>query len=99
MKTLTINVGGKEVPCRLSMGAMLLFKQNTGKDVSEMKTDDMEDLLMFMWCCVVCACKADGVEFGIDFETFTCMITPQDVSEWNEAMASENDKKKESGQP
>lgn len=99
MKTLTINVGGKEMPCRLSMGAMLLFKQNTGKDVSEMKTDDMEDLLMFMWCCIVCACKADGVEFGIDFETFTCMITPQDVSEWNEAMASENDKKKESGQP
>lgn len=99
MKTLTINVGGKEVPCRLSMGAMLLFKQNTGKDVSGMKTDDMEELLMFMWCCIVCACRADGVEFGIDFETFTCMITPQDVSEWNEAMSAENDKKKESGQP
>lgn len=99
MKTLTINVGGKEVPCRLSMGAMLLFKQNTGKDVSEMKTDDMEELLMFMWCCVVCACRADGVEFGIDFETFTCMVTPQDMSEWNEAMSDGNDKKKESGQP
>ena len=31
-----INVGGRELPCRLSMGAMLLFKRNLQKDVSDM---------------------------------------------------------------
>ena len=50
-----INVGGRELPCRLSMGAMLLFKRNLQKDVSDMDANNIEELLMFMWCCVVCA--------------------------------------------
>ena len=81
-----INVGGRELPCRLSMGAMLLFKRNLQKDVSDMDANNIEELLMFMWCCVVAACKADGVEFDVDFETFCCLITPDDVSAWNAAM-------------
>lgn len=91
-----IEVGGKAYPCRLTMGAMLLFKRNTGKDVSQMDASDMEDLLMLMWCCIVCACKADGIEFDTDFELFTCRITPQDVNRWNEAFnAAESEKKSE----
>ena len=31
MKKIMIEVGGKAYPCRLTMGAMLLFKQNTGR--------------------------------------------------------------------
>lgn len=99
MKKIMIEVGGKEVPCRLTMGAMLLFKQNVGKDVSQMDGSDMEELLWLMWCCIVCACKADEVEFDIDFERFTCMITPDDVSKWNTAISAENEKKKDPGQP
>lgn len=86
MNKTTIEVGGKAYPCRLTMGAMLLYKRNTNEDVSRMKGDDLEAMLMFMWCCVVCACKADGVEFDMDFETFTCMVTPQDMSQWNAAL-------------
>lgn len=99
MNNLTLNVGGKEVPCRLTMGAMLLFKNNVGKDVSQMDGSDLEEMLRFMWCCITCACKADGVEFGIDFETFTCMVTPEDVNKWNTAISAENEKKKDTEQP
>lgn len=91
---LCVTVGGKELPCRLTMGAMLMFKHNTGKDVSEMNSSDMEDLLQFMYCCVKCACKADGVDFGADFETFCCQITPDDLNAWNEAMAQTGEDKK-----
>ena len=93
MKEIMINVGGKDYPCRLTMGAMLLFKRNMGKDVSQMDEQNLEELLMLMWCCIVCACKAEGVEFGMDFETFTCNITPQDMTAWNEAISRENEKK------
>ncbi len=58
----TINVGGRELPCRVTMGAMLRFKRETGRDVSGMSSDDVSDLVTFMWCCVVSACRADGVE-------------------------------------
>lgn len=99
MRKIMIEVGGKVLPCRLTMGAMLLFKRNTGKDVSQMDGSDMEELLTLMWCCIACACKADGVEFDTDFETFTCMITPDDVSQWNTAISAANEKKKDPAQP
>ena len=54
---------------------------------------------MLMWCCIVCACKADGVEFTMDFETFTCHITPQDVNRWNEVMNAAGDEKKSEPEP
>lgn len=98
MNKVSISVGGKAYPCRLTMGAMILFKRNMGYDVSLMKRDeqggDVEEALMLMWCCVKCACKADGVDFEMDFETFTCNITPADMQEWNEKTSAENNKKK-----
>lgn len=106
MDKLCLEVGGKELPCRLTMGAMLLFKRNMGKDVGKVFQQmadkgeaDLEDVLMLMWCCIVCACKADGVEFGMDFETFTCHITPDDVSAWNKILAEQNKEKKSEVKP
>ena len=89
-----LTVDGRELPCRLTMGAMLLYKRNMQKDVSQMSGGDIEELLMFMWCCVKCACKADGVDFETDFETFCCQITPDDLNAWNDAMAQSGEDKK-----
>mgnify|MGYP006972565289 FL=1 len=89
---LKIKINGKEYPARMVMGALLLFKREAGKDVSELK-DDMEDALRLMWCCVKCASQAEGVAFDLDFETFCNSITPQDVAEWNASMAAQDKKK------
>lgn len=35
MKKIEIKIDGKEYPCRQTMGAMLRFKQETGKEVTE----------------------------------------------------------------
>ena len=98
MKQLTIKIGDQHLPCRLSMGAMLLFKRTTGKDVSEMSGDDMEEPLMLLWCCVVCACKADGIGFDSDFDTFVCQISPSDLAEWSASMAPADVEKKKAPQ-
>lgn len=95
MKQTTIKVGGKELPCRLTMGAMLQFKRETGKDVSELENGgNLEELLLFMYCCVKCACKAEDKDFEADFETFCCMVTPQDVAQWSASMNGGETKKK-----
>lgn len=94
MKRLLINVGGKELPCRITMGALLLYKRNMGKNAVLDGNSSFEDILMFMWCCIVSACKADGVAFDMDFETFCCNLEPQDVAGWNEAIAAANKQKK-----
>ena len=92
-----IEVGGKQWPCRLTMGAMLLFKRNMQKDASQINGDDMEELLMFMWCCIVSASRADGLEFDLPFDLFCDMVTPADMARWSEAInqAGEDEKKKE----
>ncbi len=69
-----IIINGKEFPARMTMGALLRFKRETGKDVSEVKSSDVAAQIILLWCCVVSACKADGVPFTLSLEEFadTC---------------------------
>lgn len=46
MKKITIK--GKEYPCRITMGAMVRFKRESGKDVSEISKSDVSDLVLFL---------------------------------------------------
>lgn len=59
MKHITIQ--GKRFPFRLTIGAMVRYKQITGKDFSEFK-GDMEELGTIIQCGIRSACKAEGVE-------------------------------------
>ena len=46
----TILIGGREYPCRVTMGAMVRFKRECGRDVSEMREGDVGDSVLFVWC-------------------------------------------------
>lgn len=87
-----INIGGKELPCRMTLGAMLKFKREKGKDVSQLDKD-LEDLAFLLWCCVVSACKADGIEYGDSFEDFCDKIDANDLNTFYGGMEDESKKK------
>lgn len=89
---LRIKIKDEEYPSRLVMGALLMYKRETGEDVSQMKSDDMEKVLLLMWCCLKCSCQAEGISFEYDFETFCNLITPDDVSAWNSSIGEEKKK-------
>ena len=76
----TIMMGGREYPCRVTMGAMVRFKRESGRDVSEMREGDVGDSVLFVWCCVKSACSADGVEMEMDFESFADALEPSDLA-------------------
>lgn len=82
----TLTVAGKEYPCRVTMGAMVRFKRETGRDVSTLTQADISDLVLFMWCCVVSACKADGIEFGMSFEDFADNVESENLNAFLTAM-------------
>ena len=65
-----ITVKGETYPCRVTMGAMVRFKRASGRDVSEISKNDVSDMVLFMWCCVASACKADDVAFDLSFDDF-----------------------------
>ncbi len=92
MKKITIY--GKELPMRMTMGAMLRFKRMTGKDVEEIG-NDVTLLVTFMYCCVASACNADGVEFGMDLEKFADGMSVEDMNGFAETLtAAPTDEKK-----
>ena len=83
-----ITIDGKAYPTRASMGAMLRFTRETGKELSEALT--FTDQITYLWCCVVSACSADGIEFGMDLLTFADHLDAEDVQAWSEAIESTN---------
>ena len=85
----TIEIKGKQYPCRVTMGAMLRFKRETGRDVSQVDSSDVSDLVTLLWCCIVSASKADGVEFGIGLMDFADMLDPETLTGFYNSMEKE----------
>ena len=83
-----IKIKGKDYPCRVTMGAMVRFNRMAGYDVSEMDSQSMTDMIMFVYCCVKSACKADDVDFSLDFETFADSLEPGALNEFYASMSS-----------
>lgn len=81
MKKIEVTINGKAYPCRQTMGAMLRFKHETGKEVTEIGSS-LSDLCVFLWCCVSSACKADGTEFGMSLMDFADSISADDMAAW-----------------
>lgn len=75
-----ITVGSKSYPCRITMGAMRRFKKQVGYDVNKLKSDNTDDLITFLWCCVSSACAADGIEFDMDVDLFADCLSPDELN-------------------
>jgi|WetSurMetagenome_2_1015567.scaffolds.fasta_scaffold90833_3 hypothetical protein len=82
VKGINIKVDGKKYPCRSTLGAMLKFKETTGRDVSKID-GDLTDTVTFMWCCVACACEVDNVEFKWDVQQFANRLELSDIEDFN----------------
>ena len=92
MKKTKIKIDGKEYPCRVTMGAMGRFKNESGKDVSKLEKANISELVLFVYCCVKSACNADKVEFDYDFETFADLMEPDAANSFYEGMGDEEKK-------
>lgn len=97
MKKTKIKVGDGEYPCRVTMGAMVRFKNESGKDVSAMEKTDISELVLFVYCCVKSACNADKVAFDYDFETFADLMEPDGVNTFYDDMNGDEKKTTDQG--
>ncbi len=89
-----IQIKGIEYPCRVTMGAMLRYKRESGEDVSKLKDDNMEGLVLFLWCCVKSACNADGVDFPYNVDEFADALSPQELNLFVAGVGANNKEKK-----
>lgn len=82
MSRIEITVNGEVFPCHTTMGAMLRFKRETGKEVSEITEWGLSDLCTFMWCCVASASRHEGKDFSLSLMDFADSISPEELSDW-----------------
>ena len=78
----TIRIAGKDYPCMMTRGAMLRFKEQTGREVTEVKGESFTDALTLLWCCVASACKREGVPFDLSLMEMADSITTEDFAAW-----------------
>lgn len=88
MKNVQINVNGKAYPCSPTMGAMLRFKRETGREITEIDPGSFSDLCTYLWCCVVSASKREGLDFDMPLLDFADCISPDEMAAWNEAVTA-----------
>ena len=91
-----VTVNGVAYPCRPTMGAMLRFKRETGKEVTGIQENSFTDLCTYLYCCVVSACAADKIEFGYSLIDFADALSPEDMAAWTEQL--QGDAKEEAGE-
>lgn len=88
-KKMEIEIDGNVYPCRQTMGAMLRFKQETGREATEIG-GNLSDMCTYLWCCVASASKHDGKEFGMSLMDFADSITPDTLGSWVASIADTN---------
>lgn len=86
MAKVEVTINGIAFPCRPTMGAMLRFKRETGKEVTEMNVESFSELCVYLYCCVASASAADGVAFDMDLMSFADSIAPEDLAKWTTAL-------------
>jgi len=84
--TIEVNINGVAYPCRPTMGAMLRFKKETGKEVTEITTDNFSDLCTYLYCCVASASAADKKPFDMSLMDFADALSTEDMENWAKAM-------------
>jgi hypothetical protein len=86
MAKVEVLINGKAYPCRPTMGAMLRFKRETGKEVTEITGDTFSDLCTYLYCCVASASAADKVPFDMSLMDFADALSPEDMAAWADAI-------------
>lgn len=77
-KKITIKVNDIEYPCYQTMGAALRFKQETGRDIENMK--GTADIATYIYCCVASACRREHKDFDLSLEEFCDSVLIEDLN-------------------
>lgn len=95
MAKIEITINNVAYPCRPTMGAMLRFKRETGKEVTEITDRSFTDLCTYLYCCVASASAADGTPFTMSLMEFADALNPDDMTTWVAQMQSTTEDAKE----
>ncbi len=74
---LTVNIDDEVYPIRLTMGAIVRFKQETGKELAE--AEGSVDNATLIWCCIKSACNREKKAFDYSLMDFVDNIDVDEI--------------------
>lgn len=88
-KKATIKVGDKVYPCYPTMGAAVGFKEQTGRDIEEMK--GTADFAVYIYCCARSASRREKISFDMSLDDFCDGVLIEDLNALNEMRADDDE--------
>lgn len=82
MKEIKVMINGVEYPCRATLGSIVRFKNATGREISEISSDNISDMCEYLYHCVASACAADKVDFNFTFREFADLMDAEMLAQW-----------------
>ena len=93
MTKFEVNIDGKVYPCKVSMGALLRFKNETGREFATVQATDVSDICVFVWCCAKSACQREKIDFPLTVMDFADSIAPEELTAIFQLMVEDSQKK------
>lgn len=91
MRTIEIQIEGRKLPMRVTMGAMKDFKKLTGKETREMDMESPVEMATFIYCCICSACRKDGKAFETGLDDFLDSVDVETISQWGTELSEASD--------
>lgn len=98
-KVLEVIVNGESFPCFPTMGAMLRFKEKTGREVTEIKGHEISMVCIYLWCVVKSACERQKRKFDYTVQDFLDAIDSETMSEWHNSLERDSGEDSEKKSP
>lgn len=95
---LELEINGVKYPCGQTMGAMLRFKEATGREIQQMDVNSFSDLCTYLHCCIASACAREKKPFDYTLMDFADNVGIEDIAKWREMLLANTEKVDEGGQ-
>lgn len=75
---------GESFPVEISLGAMLIFKEETGREATEADMGSLSDLIKLLWAGAAAASETAGIAMNYTPQQFANRLTPEELKKWKE---------------
>ena len=94
MRTIIAEIDGVKYSCpiggKIPMGAMLRFKEETGREASEMRSNSISDIITWLYCGFASEAARQKKDFPYMLQDFADNLDMEYVDIWRKAMEEAN---------
>ena len=92
--TPSITIDNVAYPAKPSMGAMLMFKDQTGKEAHEINAESPTEMVIWLYCCTKAECQRQKVTFDFGLQDFANALDLDALTAWSQSLIDEAASKK-----